>query len=83
MKLDEAKANESLTTTLSFKAPMESTALCYWKFEPTATGTKVTWSFSGDAHYPLGRIFGLFIDGQLGPQFEKGLSNLKKLAEGK
>ena len=32
--------------------------------------------------YPLGRYVGLMLDGMiLGPQFEKGLANLKRVCE--
>jgi surface antigen len=83
MKIESAKANESLDVSLNFKEPMESTAMSYYKFEPAPSGTKVTWGFEGEAKYPHGRIFGLFIDQQLGSQFEQGLESLKKMAEGK
>lgn len=83
MQISEAKENESLVTPMKFISPMESEAVCYWKFTSTDKGTKATWSFEGTADYPLGRIFGLFVDRQLGGQFDHGLGNLKKMAEGK
>jgi uncharacterized protein YndB with AHSA1/START domain len=52
------------------------------KFEPAGNGTKVTWFMSGDAGMnPLFRWFGYFMDRLVGPDFEAGLMNLKKLAE--
>ena len=50
--------------------------------EPSGTGTKITWNFvSPPAGDPVSRWFGLFLDGMVGPDFEKGLVNLKALAE--
>ncbi len=50
--------------------------------EPLGTGTKIIWNFvSAPATDPVGRWFGLFLDGMVGPDFEKGLANLKALAE--
>ena len=49
---------------------------------PAAGGVQVVWMDSGNLGLnPLFRWFGLFIDKMLGPDFEKGLANLKKLAE--
>jgi uncharacterized protein YndB with AHSA1/START domain len=50
--------------------------------EPTAAGTRVTWTttarFGPD---PIQRAFGLGMDGMLGPVYERGLRDLKVLAE--
>jgi hypothetical protein len=49
---------------------------------PAPGGSLVTWSFdtSFEGNF-LGRYFGLFFDRMIGPDFEKGLSRLKALAE--
>ncbi len=45
--------------------------------------TRVTWGFDTDLGVnPLGRYFGLMMDGMVGKDFEKGLASLKILAEG-
>jgi hypothetical protein len=50
--------------------------------EPTPEGVKVTWTFQGDAgKNPIGRYMGLMIESFLGPQYERGLANIKKIAE--
>lgn len=47
-----------------------------------AGGTRVVWIDAGDLGYnPVNRWFGLFVDKLIGPDFERGLANLKKLAE--
>ena len=48
---------------------------------PVADGTEVTWSVSSDMGLnPVFRVFGLFLDGMMGPTFEQGLANLAEAA---
>ena len=48
----------------------------------TEKGTHVTWSFDSEFGLNLvGRYFGLMLDGIVGPDYEKGLQNLKTMAE--
>jgi hypothetical protein len=51
--------------------------------DPSAGGsTRVTARMEGDlGHNPLNRWFGLFMDRMVGPDFEVGLANLKRLCE--
>jgi effector-binding domain-containing protein/uncharacterized protein YndB with AHSA1/START domain len=50
---------------------------------PAAEGTQVTWRFAADYGSNLvGRYFGLFSDRMLGPDYEKGLAQLKAFVEG-
>ena len=49
---------------------------------PAGNATKVVWST--EARFgmnPIGRVFGLFLDGQLGPIYERGLKKLEKAAQ--
>lgn len=49
---------------------------------PTTNGTMVNWSTKATfGMNPIGRVFGLFLDGQLGPVYERGLKNLEKAAQ--
>jgi hypothetical protein len=50
---------------------------------PVAGGsTRVTMGMEGDlGHNPLYRWFGVFMDKLVGPDFEAGLANLKRVAE--
>lgn len=73
---------EYIETQLQFDGE-SSLATGYWKFKEADNGTKVIWGMKGELDYPIGRIFGLFLDGMVGTQFDKGLSSLKNLAEGK
>lgn len=82
MTIAALEPNRSLHSTLEFKEPMQSLADDYVELEPTDDGgTRVTWRNTGDLPYPVGRYFGLGMDGMLGPQYEEGLQNLKALCE--
>lgn len=51
---------------------------------PDDGSSTVKWTFDGDmGANPIGKIFGLFMDGMLGPSYEEGLENLKKIVEAK
>lgn len=81
MTLALAEENRSVQSKLVFKKPMASEADDSILLEATPTGTKVTWRNTGNLPYPVGRFFGLGVEGMLGPQFEQGLAGIKSLAE--
>ena len=56
----------------------------YWTFEETEDGTLATWGVVCPVDFipVIGPYFGLFWDSMLGPDFEKGLSNLSALTDG-
>lgn len=48
---------------------------------PVDNGTEVTWRVDSDMGFnPMFRVFGLFMDGMMGPTFELGLENLADAA---
>jgi hypothetical protein len=55
--------------------------------KPTENGTKITWTYNGDVSNEsmmtksMGKFFGMFMDGMLGPFYEKGLRSLKQASE--
>jgi effector-binding domain-containing protein len=50
--------------------------------EAVGDSNKVSWLDEGDLGYnPISRYMGLFMDKMMGPDFEKGLAKLKKVAE--
>ncbi len=54
------------------------------RLEPAGDSVKVTWTNEGKLGLnPIGRYFGLFMDKFMGPDFEKGLANLKAKVETK
>jgi Polyketide cyclase / dehydrase and lipid transport len=72
--------NRSVTMQIDLGAmgkPIQSFALA-----PVEGGTEVTWRVTSDFGYnPIGRVFGMFMDGMLGPIYERGLGNLDKVAK--
>jgi effector-binding domain-containing protein len=51
-------------------------------FEAAGDSCRVTWTNEGDLGYnPIARYMGLFMGKMLGPDFEKGLANLKRISE--
>jgi hypothetical protein len=68
-------------------AVMEGTYSADINLEPAEGGTKVTWTYDGDvsgtgmATSVMGKFMGMFMNSMLGEDYEKGLSNLKAIAE--
>lgn len=55
----------------------------HYLLEPTVNGgTRITWGFRTDlGENPLARYFGLMFDRWIGPDYERGLANLKAMIE--
>ncbi len=52
------------------------------RIDPAGSGVRLSWSNEGDmGANPINRWFGLFMDDLVGPDFEAGLANLKRIAE--
>ena len=50
--------------------------------DPTDDGSELTWTLEADmGGNPLGKYFGLMMDGMVGPAYEQGLANLKVILE--
>ncbi|MEO0894623.1 MAG: SRPBCC family protein [Pseudomonadota bacterium] len=81
MEITEATENEALTVALNFGDMGRGTA--YWEFEEAAGTTTATWRMVADMGAgPIGRWFGLKMDDWVGADYERGLANLKRVAEG-
>lgn len=76
MTITAIEPNKSASIDLKFIAPWESQAVTKWSVEPVDKGSKLSWEMSQDLSYGQ-RYFGLMMDGMIGADFEKGLSNLK------
>jgi len=72
-----------IKSSLVFTAPQAMKSDDIWFFDQQENATRVTWINEAALDYPVGRYFGLFMDGMLGGDFESGLVNLKKLCENK
>lgn len=77
----------SVATALDFGEMGEADAT--FTLSPAGDGaTKVVWSFETNMREgvplhmkPMSTFFGFMMDGMLGPQYEEGLANLKRVAE--
>jgi Polyketide cyclase / dehydrase and lipid transport len=67
---------------LQFLKPWKSHAMDNWLFEEEGeAATRVTWQNSGTLPWPMARLMGPVINKNLNHQFQKGLTNLKKMVE--
>lgn len=84
MTIEESVPGQKVGMKLEFVKPMESTATCVLTLAGTPTGSFVTWSMHGNHNF-MGKAFGIFMDmdNMLGTDIEKGLTQLKTVAEGK
>ena len=82
MTITESRPNELVAFLLEFKRPFEGTNTADFTFKSEGDGTAVTWGMSGKNNF-IFKAVGLFMncDKMLGPTFEKGLADLKALAE--
>jgi hypothetical protein len=67
---------------LDFSKPMTAHNTAEFTLEPQGAGTRVTWAMFGP-NTLMSKVMGLFftMDKLVGPQFDEGLANLKRLAE--
>jgi hypothetical protein len=82
MTLVKSQPGEVVEFQLEFLKPMKTTNTVDFSFKQEGTGTEVTWAMSGKKNF-IAKAFSLFLsmDKMIGPDFEKGLAGLKKLAE--
>ncbi|NIG54019.1 SRPBCC family protein [Chitinophaga sp. Cy-1792] len=74
-----SKENQSISTETDFMNM--GVAKGYFRFEPAPGGTLVTWGSVTDmGQHPVRKLVGLMLDKWIGKDFEKGLSNLSRLA---
>lgn len=77
----ESKPNELVRLRMDWIAPMEGVSTVDYTFKPEGDKTTVTWAMYGKSNF-VGRLFSVFIDcdSMCGPQFEKGLAEVAKMA---
>lgn len=81
MEITEVTENEALTVALDFGEMGSGTA--FWEFDEAAGTTTATWRLVADMGAgPIGRWIGLKMDDWVGADYERGLANLKSVAEG-
>ena len=82
MTITESVPNELIRIRLDFEKPMKATNTGEFTFVPEGAGTLVTWSMFGEKNF-LSKAIGLVMDmdAMIGGNFEKGLADLKTVAE--
>ena len=75
----ELVENEKVKVSLDFGDMMVSTAELHLR--PLDSATEVSWRFEMRHVSYVSRYFGLIIESLVGPDFERGLKNLKRVAE--
>jgi Polyketide cyclase / dehydrase and lipid transport len=71
---------ETVHSKLDFGS--QGTALAVWTIVPEGDGSRVTWAFNTDLGMnPIARYMGLTFERFIGPDYERGLAKLKKVAE--
>ncbi len=68
--------NQELAYTLDFQKPYKAQSTGGMYFQGNDQETRVQWYDTGEAKWPMGRIYGVMMDGMLGPEFDKGLARL-------
>jgi hypothetical protein len=82
MTITAARPHESVQFKLEFFKPMTGTSDAEFTFKPQGSQTEVTWSMTGKNNF-IAKAFCLFVnmDRMIGGNFEKGLAELKTIAE--
>jgi effector-binding domain-containing protein len=78
MKMIDATYPTSVTYEMDFGY---GKPLAYLYLEDVENGTQVTWTYDEKGLTGFSKLFGLMMDGFLGPDYESGLSNLKNRME--
>lgn len=78
----ESRSPDFLKIQLDFIAPMKATNITEYTLKPVAGGVSLTWAMYGDNSF-LGKAVARFasMDSILGKDFDRGLADIKALAE--
>ena len=82
MEITDAAEPSRVTIALNFLKPFKSSSTTTFDLAPEGEATRVTWTMTGPMTL-MTRVMGIFksMDKMIGPDFEKGLAQLKKAAE--
>jgi len=82
MAITESRPSERVRLKLEFFKPMAGVSTAEFTFKPEGSQTSVTWSMTGKNNF-IAKAFCMFVsmDKMIGGQFEKGLADLKSVAE--
>ena len=84
MTITESKSNLRVATRTDFVKPFEGTSNSDFVFSEAGSQTNVIWTVTGKQNF-IGKAICLFMSMEktLGPDFERGLAQLKQVAEAK
>ena len=84
MEITEADEPSKVKIQLDFVKPFKSSNTTTFELSGSGDSTDVHWSMVGPKTF-MTKVMGIFksMDKMIGPDFEKGLANLKDVAEGK
>jgi hypothetical protein len=82
MTITESRPSDLIRIKLEFFKPFASTNVAEFTFKPESDQTAVTWSMTGKNNF-IAKAVHLFVnmDKMVGGQFEKGLAQMKSVAE--
>ena len=82
MTITESRPSDLVRIKLEFIKPFQATNTAEFTFKPEGNLTAVTWSMSGENNF-MAKAIHLFMnmDKMIGGQFEKGLTQIKSVAE--
>jgi len=82
MEIKAATEASNVKIALEFLKPFKARNKTEFILRPTGSGTEVTWAMTGRTTL-LTRIMGIFksMDSMVGPDFERGLTNLKRVTD--
>jgi len=84
MTISESRPGDLIRVSLEFLKPFASTATAEFTFKPQGDQTVVTWSMTGGRNFMAKAVHLILnIDRLIGEQFEKGLAQMKAVAEAK
>ncbi len=82
MLITGARLNQEVNIKLDFIRPFEATASTGFALEPTGSGTKVTWTMSGNQGFVMKAMSLVHDMGKdIGTDFDRGLLALKNVSE--
>jgi len=82
MEVTDVTSPSSVAIKLDFIAPFESANTTVFKLAPQGGATNVTWTMDGPMTFTT-KLMSVFVsmDAMIGKDFEKGLANMKAVAE--
>ena len=82
MTITESRPSELIRIKLEFFKPIAGNSIAEFTFKPEGNQTAVTWSMAGENNFMAKAIHLIMnMDKMVGGQFEKGLAQMKSVAE--